>query len=102
MFEPRWNVGVDTGAESAGGDATSAALAVLSGMVEDGRKAALMLSPEEIWTCSDDTVDALLVMHAQLESAAAALGHLIVRDADVRGLATRAERPRPPPGSHGN
>jgi hypothetical protein len=49
-----------------------------------------MASPQEIWTCSDATVEALVLMHAQLESVTAALGHLIVRDADVRDLASKA------------
>src|SRR4051812_16483278 len=77
------------GAEGEGVETTHAALALLCGMVEDGRVTAGMLSPDEVWTCSDATVDALLVMHAQLESVTAAIGHLIVRDLDVRDLASK-------------
>src|SRR5689334_3413816 len=63
--------------------------AVLAGMVAEGRRGAGMASPQEIWTCSDSTVEALVLIHAQLESVTAALGHLIVRDADVRDLASK-------------
>src|SRR4051794_5136392 len=68
-----------------GGD--SAVLEQLAGTVESARKTALMLDPAQVWTCSDAEVEALLRMQAQLESVTAAIGHLIVRDADVRGLA---------------
>jgi hypothetical protein len=63
---------------------------LLLSTVENARKAALMLSPDEMWTCSDADVEALLTLHAQLESVTAAIGHLIVRDADVRDLAGTA------------
>src|SRR3954454_10720684 len=65
----------------------SAVLEQLAGTVEGARKCALMLDPSQVWTCPDVEVEALLRMHAQLESVTAAIGHLIVRDADVRGLA---------------
>jgi hypothetical protein len=68
----------------------SVALDVMSGALAQLRAAVPMLSPQEIWTCSDATVEALVLMHAQLESVTAALGHLIVRDADVRDLASKA------------
>jgi len=63
------------------------ALEQLASVVEGAVTTAAMLSPQEIWTCPDASVDALLRMHAQLESVTAAIGHLIVRDADVRDLA---------------
>ena len=65
----------------------SPVLEQLLSTVESGLKTAAMLSPDEIWTCSDSDVEALLLVHARLESVTAAIGHLIVRDADVRDLA---------------
>src|SRR3954454_25210641 len=65
----------------------SAVLEQLAGTVEGARKCALMLDPSQLSMCPDVEVEALLRMHAQLESVTAAIGHLIVRDADVRGLA---------------
>lgn len=52
------------------------------------RTAAGMLSVDEVWTCSSLDLDAMLRTHAQLESVTAAVGYSIVREADVRGLAT--------------
>ena len=65
----------------------SPALEQMLGAVESAVKAAASLAPDEMWTCTDADVEALLLAHARLEAATAAIGHLIVRDADVRGLA---------------
>src|SRR4051794_30569402 len=64
-------------------------LGVMSGALEKLRSAVPMLSADEVWICSDATVEALLVVQAQIDAVNAALGHLIVRDADVRDLASK-------------
>lgn len=79
---------MSAGAETTGtAGPAHAAVALLSGLVVDARKAVLMLSPSEIWSCSSGDVEALLRLQAELDSAVTAIGLLAVRDADVRGLA---------------
>jgi hypothetical protein len=104
MFDIGYNVGMTVGAETEttphvdGGDggeaagsaeAVHAARASLLRAIAEGRSAVGSLSPDQIWTCSDADVRELVALHAQLDALSAALGHLIVREADVRDLASK-------------
>ncbi|HVE28386.1 MAG TPA: HNH endonuclease, partial [Sporichthya sp.] len=77
------------GAETEGAEAVHAARASLLRAIAEGRSAVGSLSPHQIWTCSDADVRELVALHAQLDALSAALGHLIVREADVRDLASK-------------
>src|SRR5690349_15689485 len=64
------------------------AVALLANAVEDVRKAVSMLAADEIWTATNRDLILLLRSQNRLDSATAAAGCLLVREADVRGLGT--------------
>ncbi|MBA3744106.1 DUF222 domain-containing protein [Sporichthya sp.] len=63
------------------------AVALMANAVDDARKAAGMLGADEVWTATAGDLITLLRAQSRLESATAAVGHALVREADVRGLA---------------
>ncbi len=68
------------------GVGTHPALALIAGAVDDVRKAAAMLTADEVWTFSDADLELMIRAQSQLDSACAAVGVRAVREADVRGL----------------
>lgn len=68
-------------------------LEMLSGAREMLHKVALSLSPTEVWKCSPAAIEQMLLLQQDVESVAAAIGLLVVREADVRGLAAADGQP---------